>query len=54
MPANEFEKKMQQRMEELKLAPSGEVWVEIEQRIRKEKKKRRAFFWLPLLFLMLG
>jgi hypothetical protein len=54
MPANEFEKKLQQRMEELKLAPSDEVWKEVEHRIRKEKKKRRAFFWLPLLFLILG
>jgi hypothetical protein len=54
MPENEFEKKVQQRMEELKFTPSGEVWKEVEYRIRKEKKKRRFFFWLPLLFLVLG
>ncbi|HKB44053.1 MAG TPA: hypothetical protein VKC90_06680, partial [Chitinophagaceae bacterium] len=54
MPENEFEKKVQQRMEELEFTPSGEVWKEVEYRIRKEKKKRRFFFWLPLLSLALG
>src|SRR5260221_13813806 len=54
MPENEFEKKVQQRMEELEFTPSGEVWKEVEYRIRKEKKKRRIFFWLPLLSLALG
>jgi hypothetical protein len=54
MPENEFEKKVQQRMEELRFTPSDEVWKEVEHRIRKEKKKRRFIFWLPLLFLLLG
>jgi len=54
MPANEFEKKVKQRMDELKLAPSGEVWEQVELRIRKEKKRRRIIFWLPFLFLGLG
>ena len=54
MPANEFEKKIQQRMDELKLAPSGEVWEQVELRIRKEKKRRRIIFWVPFLFLGLG
>ena len=54
MPANEFEKKVQQRMDELKLALSGKVWEQVELRIRKEKKRRRIIFWLPFLFLGLG
>ena len=54
MPENEFEKKVQQRMEELRFIPSDEVWKEVEYCIRKEKKKRRFIFWLPLLFLLLG
>lgn len=54
MPANDFEKKVQQRIDELKLTPSPEVWQEVEYRIRKEKKKRRVLFWLPFLFLVLS
>ncbi|MBK5272179.1 MAG: hypothetical protein JJE22_14310, partial [Bacteroidia bacterium] len=48
MPANEFEKKVQQRMEQLNLAPSDEVWLEVERRIRKEKKRRRFIIWFFL------
>jgi hypothetical protein len=54
MPESGFEKEMQQRMEELRLTPSAEVWDEVERRIRKEKKKRRILFWLPLLCLLGG
>ena len=53
MRENEFEKRVQQKMEDLNLRPSEEVWVEVERRIRKEKK-RRFIFWWPLLFLLLG
>jgi hypothetical protein len=49
MPANEFEKKLQQRMGELKLTPSDEVWTEVEHRIRKEKDEKKSFIWLSLL-----
>jgi hypothetical protein len=54
MPVNEFEKQVQQRMEELKLTPSAEVWMEVEKRIRKEKKRRRILFWWLLPGLLLG
>jgi hypothetical protein len=40
MPVNEFEKQVQQKMDELQLRPSTEVWEEVEKRIRKEKKRR--------------
>lgn len=53
MRENEFEKQVQQKMEELKIRPSDEVWMDVERRIRKEKK-RRFIFWLPLLFLLLA
>ncbi|MES1198124.1 MAG: hypothetical protein ABUL41_02500 [Chitinophagaceae bacterium] len=49
MSANEFEKKVQQKLEELKLSPSAGVWEEVEKRIRKEKK-RRIFILLFFLF----
>jgi hypothetical protein len=54
MPENEFEKQVQQKMEGLKFTPADEVWKEVAYRIRKEKKKKRIFFWLPLLGLALG
>ena len=54
MQENEFEKQVQQKMEELKLDPSAEVWTEVERRIRKEKKRRFIFWWWPLFFLLLG
>ena len=53
MPVNDFEKRVQQRMEELKLSPSPEVWEQVASRIR-EKKRRRFIFWLLLPGLLLG
>lgn len=53
MPENNFEKKVQQRMEELKLQPSGTVWENVYEKIRKEKKRRRFVFWFFLFSLLL-
>lgn len=54
MPVNEFEKQVQQKLEELQLQPSGEVWEEVEKRIQKEKKRRRVIFWWLFPLLLLG
>jgi len=54
MSANDFEKKVQFKMEELNLPPSEEVWVKVEKRIRQDKKKRRFFFWIFFLGLLLA
>jgi len=53
MPGHEFENKVQQQMEELHLPPSDSVWNRVEQEIRKEKRRRRILFLLPV-FLLLG
>jgi hypothetical protein len=53
MPENDFEKQVQQKMEDLRLSPSGSVWLEVDRRIRKEKK-RRIIFWLLFLALLTG
>ncbi|MBL7732155.1 MAG: hypothetical protein JNM88_13325 [Chitinophagaceae bacterium] len=53
MPENEFEKQVQQKMEEFRVRPSAEVWTAVEERIR-EKKRRRFIFWWPLLLLIGG
>jgi hypothetical protein len=51
---NEFEKQVQQKMEELKLVPSEPVWQKVEMQIRKKKDRRRLVFWIPLFALLLG
>lgn len=54
MPVNEFEQQVQQKLEELQLQPSGEVWEEVEKRIQKEKKRRRVILWWLFPLLLLG
>lgn len=51
---NEFEKIVQQKMDELKLVPSEPVWQKVEMQIRKKKDRRRLIFWIPLMALLLG
>ena len=50
----EFEKKVQQKMEELTLNPSPPVWEKIELQIRPEKKRRRVLFWIPFGIVLLA
>ena len=52
MPGNEFENKVQKRLEELNLSPSNAVWNHVEKEIRKDRRKRRLLFLLPLLLLL--
>src|SRR5262249_54146497 len=48
----EFEKKVQQKMEELKFSPSASVWDRVEKELVRDKRRRSPIFWiLPLLFL---
>ena len=57
MPVNEFEKQVQQKLDELQLRPSPTVWTEVEKKIRTEKKRRRVllFWWLmPVLLISAG
>lgn len=54
MPENDFEKQAQQLLEGLKLKPSQEVWSKVEERIKKDKRRRRFIIWLPLMALLLG
>ena len=50
MPENEFEKKVSSEMQELKFKPSEKVWGQVEERIRR-KKKRRVFV---IIFFLAG
>lgn len=52
---NEFEKQVQQKMEDLKLVPSEPVWQKVELQIRGRREKRRfIFFLLPVGLLLAG
>ncbi|MDE3249724.1 MAG: PorT family protein [Bacteroidota bacterium] len=53
MPVNDFEKQVQQKMDELQFAPSAAVWQQVEARIAP-RRRRRLFFLLPLLVLVAG
>ncbi len=56
MPANEFEKQVQQKLDELQIRPTASVWSEVESQLRKEKKRRRIvlFWWLLPVLLATG
>lgn len=54
MQANDFEKDVQHKMEELQLYPTAEVWTAVEKKIRYEKRRRRIIFWWWLPVLLLG
>lgn len=55
MPANEFEKQVQQQLDEFQLNPSASVWERVEEELR-DKRKRRViyFFLLPGLIVLFG
>ncbi len=51
---NNFEKQVQQKMDELRFAPTAPVWEQIEKQIRAKKDRRRLLIWLPLIVLLTG
>lgn len=48
-----FEKRVQEKLDELRLTPSEPVWKTIEKEIRPEKR-RRFPFWIPFVVVLLG
>ncbi|HEX5026531.1 MAG TPA: outer membrane beta-barrel protein [Agriterribacter sp.] len=52
MPDNDFEKQVQQAFEELRIKPSEEVWSTVHSRIQKDKGRKKAFIWFPLVLLL--
>jgi hypothetical protein len=54
MPANEFEKQVQEKMEDFRLNPSASVWKNVEDELKEKRKKRIIFFFiLPVAILLL-
>jgi Outer membrane protein beta-barrel domain len=54
MSDHNFEKQVQQKLDELKVPPADKVWSSIEVRIRKDKRRRRSLILLPLVLLLIG
>jgi hypothetical protein len=54
MSDHNFEKQIQQKLDELKIPPADTVWSAVQDRIRKDKRRRRGLVLFPLLFLFLG
>lgn len=52
MPGHEFEKNVQQQMEDLRISPSQAVWNGVEKEMQKHKRRRRILLVLPLLLLI--
>lgn len=53
MQENEFEKKLQQKLEELKVQPADEVWLKIQAEVATKTRRRRRvlfFFLVAVLF----
>ncbi len=51
----EFEKEMQERMQDFRISPGPQVWKQVEAALPEEKRKRRfAFWWWLPLGLMVG
>ncbi|MBB1282947.1 hypothetical protein HRH25_01080 [Flavisolibacter sp. BT320] len=48
-----FEKKVQEKLDELRLTPSEPVWKAIEKELKPEKR-RRFPFWIPFIIVLLG
>jgi len=54
MPGNDFEKQVQQKMDELKFVPSDNVWPAVQKEIAERKKRRPLLIWLLIAGLFLS
>ncbi len=54
MQKNDFEKQVQQKMQDLNFSPSNAVWKNIEASITKAKRRKIGWIFLFLLFISLG
>lgn len=52
MQENEFEKKLQQKLEMLQVQPAAEVWQKVKTEVAQKKKKRRFAFFFLLAFML--
>jgi hypothetical protein len=54
MSDHQFERQVQQKMDELKLRPSDSVWEGVERELNNDKRRRWGWWWVPTLLLLCG
>ena len=54
MQENEFEKAIREKMDQLRLVPNDEVWNNVSEKIREDKKRRRFLFFLFSFIFLAG
>ncbi len=54
MQENEFEKRVQKKMEELSFVPSDSVWHKVDEELRPKREKRYLLWMLPLAIVLIG
>lgn len=54
MHDSEFEKQVQQKMQELKFAPASAVWARVQADLQKKKRRRPVILWFLLAGLLVG
>lgn len=54
MQKNDFEKQVQQQLEDFSIPPGDAVWQKVSERIGKNDKRRRLALWLFAAILVLG
>lgn len=54
MHDREFEKQVQQKMQELRFQPGADVWARVQADIRRKKRRRPVIFWILFAGLLTG
>lgn len=54
MHEREFEKQVQQKMQELKFQPGADVWARVQADMQKKRRRRPVLLWMLLAGLMIG
>ncbi|RYY21850.1 MAG: hypothetical protein EOO04_17320 [Chitinophagaceae bacterium] len=54
MSDHDFEKRVKQKMDELKFTPSDAVWQAVQMEIRKDRPRRRGWIFIPIALAVLG
>lgn len=54
MHDREFEKQVQQKMQELRFQPGADVWARVQADIQKKRRRRPVLLWLLLGSLLIG
>ncbi|HEX6180746.1 MAG TPA: hypothetical protein VFZ47_05830 [Chitinophagaceae bacterium] len=54
MHDREFEKQVQQKMQELRLQPGADVWARVQADVQKKRRRRPVIVWVLFAGLMIG